>query len=267
MCLHCKGAHTSWLLLLSPCAPALRPAPQARQPAPRCVASPITPFPILTSSPPAAHLILLLYPSLHPLLHFWPYLHFFQSHRQDNQDPDVWRPPSRDGPVRVQPRAAAPQRARASSDDRPQQLPGWAQRGQAGGGAPVPAARAPSAPRAKPGSVAANGRGGSGGAAPAGRGGAAAGSYEKPWRKGMVDKEDKSQDKAGQPKKKEYAGPDPDLAVQLERDMMDGSPNISWTDIAGLIDAKRVLEEAAVLPLIMPGGSGSRGGYEGEEGM
>ncbi len=30
----------------------------------------------------------------------------------------------------------------------------------------------------------------------------------------------------GAPKKKEYAGPDPELAVQLERDMMDGSPNI-----------------------------------------
>ena len=38
-----------------------------------------------------------------------------------------------------------------------------------------------------------------------------------------------------------------DLALQ-----MDGNPNIHWTDIAGLVDAKRVLEEAAVLPLIMP---------------
>lgn len=33
---------------------------------------------------------------------------------------------------------------------------------------------------------------------------------------------------------------------------MDGNPNIHWTDIAGLVEAKRVLEEAAVLPLIMP---------------
>eukprot|EP00983_Pelagomonas_calceolata_P086541 1156781-Pelagomonas_calceolata.AAC.2 len=33
---------------------------------------------------------------------------------------------------------------------------------------------------------------------------------------------------------------------------MDHSPGVRWTDIAGLADGKRVLEEAAVLPLMMP---------------
>ena len=34
---------------------------------------------------------------------------------------------------------------------------------------------------------------------------------------------------------------------------MDSSPGVHWDDIAGLSDAKRLLEEAVVLPLWMPG--------------
>lgn len=34
--------------------------------------------------------------------------------------------------------------------------------------------------------------------------------------------------------------------------MMDSSPGVRWDEIAGLQDAKRVLQEATVLPLIMP---------------
>lgn len=47
-------------------------------------------------------------------------------------------------------------------------------------------------------------------------------------------------------------GPDGDLAEMLQNDMLDSSPGIKWDDIAGLEEAKRVLEEAMVLPLIMP---------------
>ncbi|GAX80543.1 hypothetical protein CEUSTIGMA_g7981.t1 [Chlamydomonas eustigma] len=183
------------------------------------------------------------------------------SHRSESSDPDVWRPPTRDGPIRIQARAvgAGPVRTRSSVEER--QLPSWAQRpapasaaahnNHAHGGA----ARAPSAPRAvRP---AANGAAGQGNARV---GGGAAAGYEKPWRKGMVNEGQPGGGKpggggsgpGGQAKKKDYAGPDADLAAQLERDMMDGNPNIRWTDIAGLVEAKRVLEEAAVLPLIMP---------------
>lgn len=38
----------------------------------------------------------------------------------------------------------------------------------------------------------------------------------------------------------------------LERDLVDRSPGVRWDDIAGLADAKRLLEEAVVLPLLMP---------------
>ena len=33
---------------------------------------------------------------------------------------------------------------------------------------------------------------------------------------------------------------------------MDSSPGVRWTDIAGLAEAKRLLQENVVLPLYMP---------------
>jgi SpoVK/Ycf46/Vps4 family AAA+-type ATPase len=38
----------------------------------------------------------------------------------------------------------------------------------------------------------------------------------------------------------------------IEREILDAKPNVHWDDIAGLEEAKRVLEEAVVLPLLMP---------------
>ncbi len=38
----------------------------------------------------------------------------------------------------------------------------------------------------------------------------------------------------------------------VKRDILVASPNIHWTDIAGLREAKALLEEAIVLPLWMP---------------
>jgi katanin p60 ATPase-containing subunit A1 len=49
-----------------------------------------------------------------------------------------------------------------------------------------------------------------------------------------------------------YDGPDADLAVMLERDVLEASPGVRWEHIAGLTEAKRLLEEAVVLPLWMP---------------
>lgn len=38
----------------------------------------------------------------------------------------------------------------------------------------------------------------------------------------------------------------------LERDVLENSPGVRWEHIAGLTEAKRLLEEAVVLPLWMP---------------
>ncbi|XP_045487055.1 katanin p60 ATPase-containing subunit A-like 1 [Pieris rapae] len=45
---------------------------------------------------------------------------------------------------------------------------------------------------------------------------------------------------------------DSDLVDMLERDIVQKNPNIRWDDIADLSEAKRLLEEAVVLPLWMP---------------
>ncbi|XP_016456600.1 katanin p60 ATPase-containing subunit A1-like [Nicotiana tabacum] len=56
----------------------------------------------------------------------------------------------------------------------------------------------------------------------------------------------------GKSKKGQYEGPDADLAAMLERDVLDSTPGVRWDDVAGLSEAKRLLEEAVVLPLWMP---------------
>lgn len=53
-------------------------------------------------------------------------------------------------------------------------------------------------------------------------------------------------------KKFESGSADQELADMLERDIVQKNPNIHWDDIADLRDAKRLLEEAVVLPLWMP---------------
>ncbi|KAI5626064.1 katanin p60 ATPase-containing subunit A-like 1 [Silurus asotus] len=56
----------------------------------------------------------------------------------------------------------------------------------------------------------------------------------------------------GELKKFDDAGYDSDLVNILERDIMSRNPNIRWTDIADLEDAKKLLREAVVLPMWMP---------------
>ncbi|XP_063233836.1 katanin p60 ATPase-containing subunit A-like 1 [Bacillus rossius redtenbacheri] len=53
-------------------------------------------------------------------------------------------------------------------------------------------------------------------------------------------------------RKFEGSGYDRDLIEMLERDIVQKNPNIHWDDIADLREAKRLLEEAVVLPMWMP---------------
>ena len=48
------------------------------------------------------------------------------------------------------------------------------------------------------------------------------------------------------------SGYDKDLVESLERDILSRNPNVHWGNIAGLSEAKRLLEEAVVLPVLMP---------------
>ena len=47
-------------------------------------------------------------------------------------------------------------------------------------------------------------------------------------------------------------GPDSELIEMLEREVVDTNPNVSFDDIAELDQAKQALQEAALLPLIIP---------------
>ncbi|KAG2497959.1 hypothetical protein HYH03_004220 [Edaphochlamys debaryana] len=166
-------------------------------------------------------------------------------------DPMVWRPATREG--RSSSSSAAPGpgyragpgpaagRARASQDDN--RVGGGAARG---GNAAGPSGRSSSAQR-RPGAAAAN----AGGKA----------SYDKPWQAGMAGKGGPAGKEAGAKAqgpaaavsaKKQYGGPDQELAQMLERDIVDQGVTVKWDDIAGLEEAKRVLNEALVLPMIMP---------------
>ncbi|RKO84130.1 hypothetical protein BDK51DRAFT_28965, partial [Blyttiomyces helicus] len=67
---------------------------------------------------------------------------------------------------------------------------------------------------------------------------------------------DKQQDRAqadeqGRPEF-DGSGYDKDLVEMVKRDILQTTPNVKWADIAGLREAKALLEEAIVLPLWMP---------------
>jgi katanin p60 ATPase-containing subunit A1 len=53
-------------------------------------------------------------------------------------------------------------------------------------------------------------------------------------------------------KKFEGDGYPKDLIDILERDIVQRNPNVKWTDIAGCEEAKKLLKEAVVLPMVMP---------------
>ncbi|KFK42431.1 hypothetical protein AALP_AA2G255400 [Arabis alpina] len=144
-------------------------------------------------------------------------------------DPDVWRPPTRDVSSR-RPARAGQSGMRKSPQD------GVYARG--------------STTRAAPAS-----RGGRGGGTH--KSTASARSSSTAGKKGASSKSTKGEAtngdaEDGKTKRGLYEGPDEDLAAMLERDVLDSTPGVRWDDVAGLSEAKRLLEEAVVLPLWMP---------------
>ncbi|CAF0938938.1 unnamed protein product [Adineta ricciae] len=55
-----------------------------------------------------------------------------------------------------------------------------------------------------------------------------------------------------QEKKYVPVGAEKDLVEGLERDIVQKNPNVRWADVAGCTGAKKLLQEAVVLPLVMP---------------
>lgn len=65
-------------------------------------------------------------------------------------------------------------------------------------------------------------------------------------------KEQENTEKTEEEKKFECHGMERELADMLERDIVQKNLNIRWDDIADLHEAKRLLEEAVVLPMMLP---------------
>ncbi|KAK7349163.1 hypothetical protein VNO77_06310 [Canavalia gladiata] len=145
-------------------------------------------------------------------------------------DPDVWRPPSRDTTNRRPTRSGQVGTRKSPQDG------AWA-RGSTRTGATGRGAKAGATGRVNSGARAST----------TGKKGAASGKSSKTdTTVPNGDAED------GKSKKGQYEGPDPELAAMLERDVLETSPGVRWDDVAGLTEAKRLLEEAVVLPLWMP---------------
>ena len=178
----------------------------------------------------------------------------FQSFEEPTRDPDVWPPP----PPRDSMFSGGASNAPATG----------------GGGAVVKPVRGPrkdsktAGSRGAPkGTASSKKAGGSKTGAASGAGGKNAKSENDRGRRGARNQAtgDKKDDKvsASDPKNEDEdedeeerrfdgSGIDSDLINMLERDIVQKDPNIHWDDIADLNEAKRLLEEAVVLPMLMP---------------
>ena len=83
--------------------------------------------------------------------------------------------------------------------------------------------------------------------------------YDKPWK--VDEKKDvKKNGNTAEPEKKSFLqdrypngdGPDKDLIEMLEREVVDKNPCVRFEDIADLDNAKNILKEAVLLPILMP---------------
>lgn len=75
----------------------------------------------------------------------------------------------------------------------------------------------------------------------------------KPEKENKEDISEKGEKQESEEEKKfECHGMERELADVLERDIVQKNPNVKWDDIADLQEAKSLLEEAVVLPILMP---------------
>ncbi|XP_076930941.1 katanin p60 ATPase-containing subunit A1-like isoform X2 [Bidens hawaiensis] len=150
---------------------------------------------------------------------------------QPMDDPDVWRPPSRDTSNRRSVRGG-PGGTRKGSQDGV-----WARGSTTRGGATARGGKAGGSSRVNSGARTST----------AGKKGTGSGKPSTVKDDAVNGDTEEGKSKCGQ-----YEGPDADLAATLERDVLDAAPGVRFDDVAGLSEAKRLLEEAVVLPLLMP---------------
>eukprot|EP00249_Psilotum_nudum_P009211 c21782_g1_i1 orf=669-2309(+) len=174
-----------------------------------------------------------------------------------SDDTDMWRPPSRDAQQRYGSRRPtkagqmATSQTRRTAQDVDQKVPPWVRNSSK---SEVKGSTMGIGRGAKNNAVGTYARVGSGGGRAGGNSGQA-GKKATGSGKSTPSKKDSlngADDDEGKSRRGRYEGPDQDLSTMLERDVLETSPGVRWDDIAGLSEAKRLLEEAVVLPLWMP---------------
>jgi len=166
---------------------------------------------------------------------------------QNPKDPDVWDPPTPPKNIRKNPvvnQWGRPNPAKKSSVGAPalQNNNGARKNSQANGAPPSRPLASNQGPGAKPNLVDnANDK---------------KRNYARPWQ---VDNPVKTEEerKSNATTFLEYcypsgSGPDAELIQMLERDVLNKNPGVKFEDIADLQEAKSVLQEAVLLPLLMP---------------
>lgn len=176
----------------------------------------------------------------------------FASFEEPTRDPDVWpAPPPKDPDVWSNPTQA--DNGPRGSSVRPVRGSKKNERNVKGANKPVPSTGkrtrggAPDTRGAK-----GTGKPGESGAKKPGRGPTSSRGSTNQDDKNDKDKPEDAEDEEPEERKFDATGIDGDLIEMLERDIVQQNPNTKWDDIADLHEAKRLLEEAVVLPMWMP---------------
>ncbi|XP_055905632.1 katanin p60 ATPase-containing subunit A-like 1 isoform X2 [Eupeodes corollae] len=197
-------------------------------------------------------------------LHNTPFAHKLKSQISEDEmkdpaswfrpDPDIWTPPPKDpdvwGPPRPE-KPVPPSRSRSSNAvvnrklDRKSTIP---QR-------QAPGAKKPSAPNTgRQSNSSQNGRTSAAGSNNRKTLSAVSGASTDNGQ--AKDDDPKDEDNTADEEKEKKFEPSSHLESELvdilERDILQKNPNVHWEDIADLQDAKKLLEEAVVLPMWMP---------------
>lgn len=201
-------------------------------------------------------------------LHNMPFAHKMKSQISEDEtrdpaswfrpDPDIWTPPVKDpdvwGPPRPE-KPVPPSRSRSSNAvvnrklDRKSTIPQRA--------AAAPGAKRTSAPNtARNSNPGQNGR--SNGSnnrktmSAIGSGGGSSNADNGQSKEDDCKDEDNTVEEEKEKKFEPSSHLESELVDILERDILQKNPNVHWEDIADLHDAKKLLEEAVVLPMWMP---------------
>ncbi|XP_022648027.1 katanin p60 ATPase-containing subunit A1-like isoform X2 [Varroa destructor] len=164
--------------------------------------------------------------------------------QQQSHDPDVWGPPPEDSRPLRQTARSTNRRSDARSNRQPTSRRGSVSKDVSGG-----------AGGSRGGGTNAHRGAGQSGALRA-RGGTAGQQHDNSRRakddKSGGGKESGAGSGVEEEKRFECANMDQELVDMLERDILLKNLNVRWADIADLEEAKKLLEEAVVLPLLVP---------------